>query len=448
MKKKIILTTLIVILLILGFAGKYVVNRSQIFTGYAAKNLASGIFIAGRTQESLENEDLHFSLVSLAKNRVDYDNKAVYSDFYGFGKQKAVYREGLGVCLVYEVSYPDAENQSQILDEAPGSFQTDFWPGGQKIRDNLSEIFDVKKLNEAIDASFEMGNTRAIVVVYDTLAIAEKYADGFNKDSKILGWSMSKSVVNALYGIMVRKHGFNINEPAPVIEWENDERQTITTRNLLNMTSGLSWVEDYGDISPATIMLYERPNLAEMAINQPKAFSPDSIWYYSSGTSNILTEIIKRQINNDQEYWKFPYDELFHKISMFSAIMETDASGNFVGSSYIYATPRDWARFGLLYLEQGVWFGDTIISPEWVKFTSTPAPNSDGEYGAQFWLNATGKELPDAPRDIYFADGYQGQRVYIIPSKDLVIVRMGLTKKKDFDYNKLVTDILKALIIE
>jgi CubicO group peptidase (beta-lactamase class C family) len=247
---------------------------------------------------------------------------------------------------------------------------------------------------------------------------------------------------------MVRKHGFNINEPAPVIEWENDERQTITTRNLLNMTSGLSWVEDYGDISPATIMLYERPNLAEMAINQPKAFSPDSIWYYSSGTSNILTEIIKRQINNDQEYWKFPYDELFHKISMFSAIMETDASGNFVGSSYIYATPRDWARFGLLYLEQGVWFGDTIISPEWVKFTSTPAPNSDGEYGAQFWLNATGKELPDAPRDIYFADGYQGQRVYIIPSKDLVIVRMGLTKKKDFDYNKLVTDILKALIIE
>lgn len=445
MKKKILLTGLIIFLLILGFGGKYIIDRSQIFTGYAAKNLASGIFIAGRTQESLEAEDLHFSLVSLAKNRVDYDNKIVYSDFIGFGKQKAVYREGLGVCLVYDGTYPDAEKQSQKIDEAPVSFQTRYWPRGEKIRDNLSEVFDVDKLNKAIDASFEKGNTRAIVVLYDTLALAEKYGDGFDKDTRILGWSMSKSVVNAMYGIMVRKYGFNINEPAPVKEWANDKRHNITTRSLLNMTSGLSWVEDYGDISPATVMLYERPNLAAMAISQPKAYPPDSVWYYSSGTSNILTEIIKRKINNDPKYWEFPYKELFHKISMYSTILEADASGNFVGSSYTYATPRDWARFGLLYLEQGIWFGDTIFSPEWVKFTQTTAPGSNGEYSAQFWLNASGKELPDAPRDIYFADGYQGQRVYIIPSKNLVVVRMGLTTKKDFDYNKMMTGILGAL---
>ncbi len=448
MKKKILVTILIVFLLILGFGGKYIVDRSQIFTGYAAKNLASGIFIAGRSQESLEEEDLNFSLVSLAKNRVDYENKIVYSDFYGFGNQKAVYREGLGVCLVYEGTYPDAENQSQKIEEAPASFQTEYWPKGQKIRDNLSVVFDVNKLSKAIDASFEKGNTRAVLVLYDTLVLAEKYADGFDKDTRIQGWSMSKSVVNALYGIMVRKYGFNIDKPAPVHEWEGDERHNITTRNLLNMTSGLSWVEDYGDISTATVMLYESPNLAEMALRQPIAYPPDSVWYYSSGTSNILTEILKRQINNNAEYWELPYKELFHKISMFSAIMETDASGNFVGSSYTYATPRDWARFGLLYLEQGVWFGDTILSPDWVKFTYTPAPNSDGEYGVQFWLNASGKELPDAPRDIYYADGYQGQRVYVIPSKNLVIVRMGLTKKKDFDYNKMITDILDALMTD
>lgn len=125
--------------------------------------------------------------------------------------------------------------------------------------------------------------------------------------------------------------------------------------------------------------------------------------------------------------------------------METDAAGNFVGSSYTYATTRDWARFGLLYLSNGVWYGDTIFSPKWAKFTQKPAPNAYGKYGSQFWLNSSGKLLPDAPKDIYFADGYQGQRVYIIPSKKLVIVRMGLTTNKDFDFNKMVVEIINSL---
>ena len=443
MKKTLIITSILLIIILI--TGKYIVDRSMIFTGYAAKNLASGIFVAERTQESLESEDLDFSLVGLASSTVDYDNKIVYSDFYGFGEQKAIYREGLGVCLEEKGKYADAQKQEQALSPAPKWFEDEYWPKGQKIRKNISEVFDTEKLDKAIQATFEKGNTRSVIVLYDTLAFVEKYADGFTKDTKILGWSMSKSVASAMIGVLVKNGQIDINIPAPIKEWEDDDRRSITTRSLLNMTSGLNWVEDYGDISEATIMLYEKSNHAQFAINQEKKSPVDSVWKYSSGSSNILTEIVKRQINNNEVYWQFPYKEIFHKISMYNTLMEADASGNFVGSSYTYATTRDWARFGLFYLNNGIWFGDTVLTPEWVNFTHSEAPNSNGDYGAQFWLNNSGRELPDAPKDIYFADGYQGQRIYIIPSKKLVIVRMGLTKKKDFDYNKMVVEIIDAL---
>jgi len=316
-----------ILVLILAFAGKYIVDRSMIFTGFAAKNLASGIFVAERSQENLENEDLNFSLVGLANSTVDYKNKMVYSDFYGFGKQKAIYREGLGVCLEEKGKYPEAAQQKQILPAPPKWFEQEYWPKGQKIRQNLSTFFDVDKLNSIIEASFKTGHTRSIIVAYDTLACFEKYADGFSKESKILGWSMSKSIACSMIGVLSRKGELDINSPAPIKEWQNDERKNITTRSLLNMTSGLHWEENYGDISEATIMLYERSNHAQFAIEQAQQYPPDSVWYYSSGSSNILTEIVKRHINDDVAYWQFPYQEIFHKISMFNTLMETDASG-------------------------------------------------------------------------------------------------------------------------
>lgn len=436
---------LIIFVLVLGFAAKYMIDRSMIFTGFAAKNLASGIFVAERTQESLEAEDLNFSFVGLAESTVDYENKTVCSDFYGFGKQKAIYRVGLGVCLEEAGKYPDAYKQSQKLRAIPQYFENIKWPKGDKVNDDYKQYFDTIKLNKVLESTFEKGNTRALVIAYDTLGFFEKYAEGYTQNSKMLGWSMSKSVTNAMIGILARKGLLDINQAAPIDEWKNDERKVITTKSLLTMTSGLDWVEDYGDISQATIMLYEKSNHAAYAIQQKAVYPPDSVYYYSSGNSNILTEIVKRKINNDAEYWQFPYEELFYKISMFQTLMETDASGNFVGSSYTYGTARDWARFGLLYLHHGIWFGDTILTPDWVKFTQEEAPNSNGDYGAQFWINKSGRELPDAPKDIYFADGYQGQRIYICPSQKLVIVRMGMTQNMDFDYNKMVVGIIAAL---
>ncbi len=435
----------IAILLILGFGLKYLLDRSMIFTGYAAKNLASGIFVAERTQEDLEATDLDFSLVGLAQSKVDYDNKVVYSEFYGFGKQKAIYREGLGVCLEEKNQYPNAYLDRQKIDEEPKGLDSLFFPKGNKVRDNIADYFDTQKLDKAIKNAFEKGNTRSVLIAYDTLAMVEKYAEGFNQDSKFLGWSASKSVAGALIGILVKEGKLDLDKPAPIAEWQNDERKNITLRHLLNMSSGLKWEEDYGDISEVTQMLYQKSNHAQFAIEQPLAYPPDSIWYYASGTSNILTEIIRRQFNDQRAYWQFPYQSLFHKISMYHTLLEADASGNFVGSSYTYATARDWARFGMLYLQNGIWFGDTILSPKWVDFTRQAAPKSEGKYGAQFWLNLSGHELPDAPKDIYFAEGFHGQRVYIIPSHRLVIVRTGLTTEKDFDYNRFVIEVINSL---
>ena len=444
--KKTVLIIIVILLLVLGFAAKYIVDRSMIFTGYAAKNLASGLFVADRQLSDLEDNDLNFSLVWLSTNEVDYENKIVYSNFFGFGKQTAIFREGLGVCLVSENDdIEKIKKQHLVINNAPAGFESTYWPRGAKVKNNIDEYFDKAKLEAALNSCFEKGGTRSVLVAYDTLAFAEQYADGFTKDTKILGWSMTKSIASTMIGILEHQGKIDINEPAPIIEWANDDRNKLTTRSILNMTSGLNWVEDYGDISEVTLMLYNKTNAAEFAINQELKNEPDSVWYYSSGSSNILTEIVKRSFNNEEDYWAFPYDKLFHRISMYNTIMETDASGNFVGSSYAYATTRDWARFGLLYLENGIWYGDTIVSPEWVEFTYKPAPNSNGEYGSQFWLNKSKKELPSSSNDIYFADGYQGQRVYIIPSKKLVIVRMGLTTKKDFDYDKMVLDIINSL---
>lgn len=420
---------------------KYLFDRSSIFTGFAAKNIASGVFVAGRTQESIEAVDVNFFPVNFANTVVDTVNKTVCSDFLGFSKQKAVYREGLGCTLIGEMNPNEVRNQSI---EIPFQPKQTFWPQGDIDRDTILSFVDKDKLNLAIQNALNQGNTRSVLVAYDTLIKWEKYAPGFDEKTPLIGWSMSKSITSTMFGIMVKEGVFSVDDYANIEEWKNDERSKITYRHLLNMNSGLQWTEDYGDISEATIMLYDSADIASYAINRPYGKKPGSEWKYSSGTSNILSEIIKRQFDNIEDYWRFPYEEIFHKIGMYNTTFETDVYGMFVGSSYTYATTRDWARYGLLYLQNGIWLGDTIINPEWVKFTQTESPGSDGKYGAHFWLNKSGHEVPDAPKDTYFADGYQGQRIYIIPSKKLIIVRFGVSKKGEFDYNKMLTEIINA----
>lgn len=444
MFKKVIIIILVVVLGAFSYLAKYLVDRSTIFTGFAAKNIASGIFIADRTQESIESLDINFFPVNLATSVVDVENKTVTSNFFGFGEQIAVYREGLGCTLISDFDINKIKEQKTEYANNNSDNNNKYWPQGIKNRNISIENVDEEKLDKAIKQAMAQGNTRAIIVAYDTLVKWEQYGKGFDEKTPILGWSMSKSITSTFIGMLVKEGKLDIDKSAPIEEWKNDERSNITLRNLLQMNSGLKWVEDYGDISEATIMLYEKGDLGKYALSMPADKKPGVDWYYSSGTTNILQEVIKRQFNNNQEYWDWAYRDFFKRIDMNNTIMEADAAGTFIGSSYTYAPARDWARFGLLYLQNGIWFGDTIVDNSWVNFTQEVAPNSEGKYGSQFWLNQSGHELPDGPKDTYFADGYQGQRVYIIPSKKLVIVRFGISKKGEFNYNKFVSEIVDS----
>jgi CubicO group peptidase (beta-lactamase class C family) len=301
--------------------------------------------------------------------------------------------------------------------------------------------------------------TRAVVVVRGGRIVAERYAPGFGPQTPLLGWSMTKSLTNALCGILVRQGKLDVSAPAPVPEWSQagDARRAITVDLLLRQSSGLRWNEVY-ETSPfdssVIAMLYGRGHrdMAAFAASQPLAHPLGSVWSYSSGTTLILSRILRALIGSDSDYHSFPRRELFDPIGMKSALIEADAAGTFVGSSYSYATARDWARFGLLYLRDGTWEGVRILPAGWVDYTRTPAPAAPhGEYGAHFWLNAgveeRGVPSPDAraPADLFYASGHDGQVVAIVPSRDLVIVRIGLTPDDGrYDVNGFVAEVTAA----
>jgi CubicO group peptidase (beta-lactamase class C family) len=255
---------------------------------------------------------------------------------------------------------------------------------------------------------------------------------------------MTKSITATYFGILQKQGKIDIMKPAPIAEWKNDERKKITLNNLLQMNSGLEWEEDYGKISDVTKMLYIAEDMTTPQIDKPLVGKPNSTWNYSSGTTNLLSGILRKQFKTHQEYLDFWYNSLFDKIGMHSALVEVDMNGNFIGSSYGWATTRDWAKFGLLYLHKGNWNGEQLFDESWSKYVSTPTNTSNGSYGGQFWLNAGGK-FPNAPKDMYYASGYQGQMVAIFPSHDLVIVRMGLKEDPEFDFDGLLSGIVSSL---
>jgi hypothetical protein len=287
--------------------------------------------------------------------------------------------------------------------------------------------------------------------LYDGQIVGEEYADGTSARTRLQGWSMTKSVMSALIGILVKEGKIKIDSNAAVPEWsdEDDPRHEITVKNLLQQSSGLDFLENYAKASDATIMLYERADMGRFTARHKLKDKPGSVFYYSSGNTNILSRLV-RQTLGDSSYYAFPNLQLFSRVGMKSAVMEPDASGSFVGSSYMYATARDWARFGLLYYNDGRWLGQEILPPGWVQMSRIPASSClKGEYGFQFWLNAGDvngdRKFPQAPPDLFYADGFESQFVFIIPSKKLVIVRLGLTQHNNFDAGEFLKGIISAV---
>ena len=433
--------------LFLVYFGYTTYPKLDLISGFAAKSVASGHFIDNRTLKIIESSDNDIDLIDLAKNTINDGKHFATASVYGLKERKAIYREGLGSTLINDDF--DVTKPFEVPKRTKFSTNLTFPYGNLDQKDTIFSNIDYAQLEKTIANAFDKKGikdkrTRSVIVIYKDKIIAEKYDTGFNKDSKILGWSMTKSITSALFGVLDKQGKFDIYKPAPIPEWKMDDRKNITTNDLLHMNSGLEWQEDYTKISDVTKMLFQAQNMTQSQIDKPLVGKPNASWNYSSGTTNLLSGILRKQFKTHQEYLDFWYAALIDKIGMHSMLIETDMAGNYVGSSYAWATTRDWAKFGLLYLHQGNWNGEQILSKNWVKYSATPTNTSKGSYGAQFWLNQEGK-FPNAPRDMFYCSGYQGQKVFIFPSQDLVIVRMGLTDDIKFDFNGLVSGIVGSL---
>jgi len=414
--------------------------RLTMISGYSAKNMSSSVFIANRSLEFTDENDNGFGPINIAKDEVDLDQKIATASVYGLMKRKAIYREGLGSVLV-----PDDfdENQSFEVPQRNKVSTNLAYPYGESDqKDTLFTNVNYEKLAVAVHKAFDsLNKTRSVLVIYKDHIIAEEYGANFNKSSKILGWSMTKSITSTIYGILQKQGKLDINDTPKIDAWKNDDRSKITLNDLLHMNSGLEWEEDYSKISDVTKMLFLEEDMGDVQIKKPRTNETNNAWNYSSGTSNLLSKNMKTYFDSNQEYLNFWYSDLIDRIGMHSMVLEADLSSTYVGSSYGWATTRDWAKFGLLYLHRGNWNGDQLFNETWVDYVKTPTNSSSGRYGGHFWLNAGGY-YPDAPREMYSANGFQGQRVFIIPSKELVIVRMGLDT---MDFNGFLKDVLSTI---
>jgi len=431
----------------LGIVTLVVLNypKLNIISGYAAKNMASTVFIAHRSPTNIQEDDHNVPLIKLAETKVSDHHDEAAATVFGLMERRALCREGLGCVLLTEGI--DTPTQTQAPHRFYSKDSLPFPFGRMDAKDTLFQEVDYKQLKSAISGAFgnnEVQRTRTVLVAYKNHIIAERYGEGFTKDTPILGWSMTKSILATLYGILEYQGKISITDPAPVPLWKDDARKAITLDNLLRMQSGLAWEEDYTSISDATRMLFLEKDMSRIQMEKKAIAPPTEIWNYSSGTSNLLSGILRQSFDKYQEYLDFPYKALIDKTGMRSMLLETDLAGNFVASSYGWANTRDWARFGLLYLNKGNWNGEQLFNPSWIAYVTRPTAHSNRRYGAHFWLNAGGI-YPEVPRDLYSANGYQGQYVFIIPSKELVIVRTGLAEDPEFDVTSFLKNVVHAV---
>ena len=438
MKKKTILRILLAVLLAAILGGcVYLNSLMPIITGYAAKNLASDVFVSGREPADVEALDLNFSFIKFTRNKVDFENHTVTSRFL-WSKSQALYREGYGVTLLrgknalarlQAQKYPDVVN-------IPGP--ETLLPGDSALTARLAPI--AKAL---VDDHAYNGTPFAFIVVHQDGVVAERYREGITADTRLLSWSMGKSFTNALVGIMAGDGLVDIHAPMDIPEWQGDGRAVITLSDLMQMQSGLEWNENYGTRSDVNLMLHREEDMGLFALSKPLMAKPGTHWYYSSGSTNIIVRYLRGRFASEEEFLQYIHERLFDPLGIDNPCFEPDMSGTPVGSSYLYATARDFARLGYMYLHDGCVGEERLLPEHWVEYTTTPASDSKGGYGACFWLNR-GKTYPSAPEDMYSCQGHDGQMIFIIPSKELVVVVLGYSPKPDrvIEFDRLLRDII------
>ena len=438
---------------VLGFGAYAVLIMLPRATGFAAKIGCSAAFVSKLAPARVEAEEL--AQVAFVDVEFDAEAKEVHTSVAGLADQRAVYRSLTGCTLVH--GDPSEAPALPVIESPPRRDEP--WPvGAGEDRRRDPPGLDRAALDELVDAAFDERdleaprNTRAVLVAWHGRLLAERYAPGIDASTALPGWSMAKSVTNALVGLLVGAGELELDAPAPVPAWHEDPadpRAEITLAHLLRMSSGLAFEERYGPFGEGSDMLFVDDSCAKLAIDQPLVAEPGTRYAYSSGSANIVAWIVARQFDGPGQLLALVHERLFSPLGIRTAVLEFDPSGTFVGSSFALMSARDWARLGQLYLDEGVWRGPRILPEGWVDYTRTPAPAApNGEYGALVQTNAGGEDrrLPSVPEDAFEMVGYEGQSVLIVPSREAVIVRLGLTRgEASWDTDRFAAELLAAL---
>jgi CubicO group peptidase (beta-lactamase class C family) len=405
---------------------------AQIGTAFAAKTVCSATFLSARAPQSVKAEDLgayRSRPLDLVEVDVDRATGVVTARLFGFAERQAVYRDGFGCTLAIGTSVAGLKAAGpKLLPVARGD---GVWPEGERVAFEPHAA-----LEQALDQAFAEApagppkRTRAVVVVHQGRIVAERYAQGFGPGTPLPGWSMSKSVVGALAGTLVGLGLWRLDAPVPLAAWRGrgDPRAEITLDHLLAMSSGLEFEESYrSPLSDVNLMLWAGGDAGGYAAAKRLAHPPGAHWQYASGTTNVVAAAMRETLG--PAYAGYPRRALFQPLGMSSAVLETDASGTFVGSSLMFASARDWARFGLLFANDGLWKGTRVLPEGWVRYSATPAAAAAARnYGAHWWLKLErppGAPPAQLPPDAFHAAGHGGQYVSVVPSRALVVVRLG-----------------------
>jgi CubicO group peptidase (beta-lactamase class C family) len=425
----------------------------RVGTGYSAKIVCSNVFLASRPGDEVLAVDVQapgHPVLGYISVDVDPVERTVDAGLLGiFGVSRAVYRDGAGCAVL-----PDGDEAASELPQMPPLPQPDvaaLWPDGERVAASQDPAL-AAILN---DPAMTGPGMRAVIVVHDGRIVGERYGDAFDATTPLLGWSMTKTVTAAIIGTLVREGRMSVDDADLFEGWSTDERSTITLADLMAMSSGLQFNEDYGDVTDVTRMLYLEPDMAEFALDKPLAGEIGQAFSYSSGTTVMLSRIWQDRFDDAAAALSWPRQALFGPLGMTSAVLETDARGTFVGSSYLYATARDWARFGEFLRQDGAWGGEQILPEGYVDWMREEAPASNGEYGrGQVWLHGPNGNTPDGedpdegfdlPEDAFWLLGHDGQTTAVIPSRGLVIVRLGLTPSKLGYKPQAMAEALSAL---
>ena len=441
-------------------------QQREYAAAFGAHHLCAGIFVVGRDYQRSPGAVLaqdvvpfpHFQWQSDFQYTVDQTTGLVTVQGEGIPARSARYTGDQGCTILprglSDVSFTPIDVLTVLTDP-----EAEIWPMGdlnaraRRLPERSQAVLDV-----ALDrgASVLGQNTRAIVVVHQGKIIGERYAPGFTRNTPQISWSMGKSITAALVGVLVQQGHFSVNDVAPVAEWraEGDPRNAITVAHLLRMSSGLDFrnngltgPESYSPANEHFSIYFDALNVFEHAVNQPLDLRPNSQWRYRNSDPLTLGRIIRQTVEGRGEsYHDFPQRHLFDKIGARNFVLETDTYGNFIMTGYDFGSARDWTRFGLLHLQEGMWEGERILPSGWIDFITAPAPADRSlGYGGLWWLNRGGA-MDQVPADAYWAAGHMGQRTLVIPSREMVIVRLGPSAGGFNPYfNNLVGEILEAL---